>query len=245
MRFPEEHDPMCCGHSSSAVVPSEPRPAADATTKERAPPHGFVERVLVADDDPTHRLLLRNMLAKWGFDVELHGDGESAWEAMQRADAPHLLIVDWMMPGIDGLELCRRVRTIPTTQPTYIIMLTGRDEREDIVVGLLAGADDYLSKPAHRDELHARIRNGVRIIELQLKLARKIHELESALARVNQLQGLLPICAYCKKVRSDGNYWQQVEAYFATHSDVRFSHGICPGCYETIVEPELEALETK
>src|SRR5438552_16151623 len=113
-------------------------------------------------------------------------------------------------------------------------MRTGRGERSDIIAGLQAGADDYRQKPADREELRARIRNAERIIELQLSLAKRIKELENALLRVNQLQGLLPICAYCKKVRRDNNYWQQVEAYIASYVDVRFSHGICPDCYENI-----------
>jgi phosphoserine phosphatase RsbU/P len=231
MRLSGEHS----GSSSSCEHGSPTRPPRLTSAS--------VDRVLVADDDPTHCLLLKNVLSKLGLEVEEHSNGESAWAAMQRPDAPHLLIVDWVMPGIDGLELVRRVRTTESLASTYIIMLTGREGRDDLVAGLQAGADDYLSKPAHRDELRARVRNAVRIIELQLSLAGQVRALENALTQVKQLQGLLPICAYCKKVRGDDNYWQQVEAYFATHSDVRFSHGICPSCYEDVVEPQLEALE--
>ncbi|MCK6545315.1 response regulator [Myxococcota bacterium] len=202
-----------------------------------------VRRILLADDDPVYSLVLRNYLTKWGYEVEHYTDGERAWAAVQRPDAPKVLIVDWVMPGVDGIELCRRVRALGRREPTFILMLTGRDERDDIVAGLEAGADDYVAKPAHREELRVRILNGVRTVELQLDLARRIDELETALANVKQLQGLLPICAYCKKVRSDDNYWQQVEAYFVQHSEVRFSHGICPDCYDEIVEPQLRDLD--
>src|SRR5207237_6416573 len=107
-----------------------------------------------------------------------------------------------------------------------------------IVTGLTAGADDYIVKPFQRDELHARVRVGERLLELQATLADRVKELEAALARVKLLHGLLPICSYCKKVRDDQNYWQQVESYISAHSGVQFSHGICPGCYESLMKKE-------
>ena len=105
-----------------------------------------------------------------------------------------------------------------------------------------AGADDYITKPFDRDELRARLEVGRRIVELQRSLARRVQQLEEALARVKQLQGLLPICSYCKKIRDDRNYWQQLESYLSDHSEAQFSHGICPDCYEKIVKPDLECL---
>jgi PleD family two-component response regulator len=201
-------------------------------------------RVLLADDDRVQCLILKRVLNEWGYSVDVYHDGTSAWSASQADDAPYIFVLDWMMPGLDGDELCRRVRSARKSSPTYILMLTGRGSKEDILAGLQAGADDYLQKPADRDELRARIRNGERIIELQLSLAKRIQELEGALEKVKQLQGLLPICAYCKKVRRDNNYWQQVEAYLSMYVDVRFSHGICPDCYESIVEPQLRELES-
>lgn len=202
-----------------------------------------VTRVLVAEDDPVYALVLDRELRKWGYEVELYADGLAALAAMQQDEAPRVAIIDWVMPGLDGLELVRRLRTARADGLLHIIMLTGRDDQGDVVAGLEAGADDYLAKPAQREELRARLRNGIRTIELQLDLTRRITELEGALAKVKQLQGLLPICAYCKKVRCDDNYWQQVEAYVSSHSDLRFSHGICPSCYTSIIEPQLEAME--
>jgi response regulator RpfG family c-di-GMP phosphodiesterase len=150
-----------------------------------------------------------------------------------------------MMPGMDGIELTRKVRSNPQLNTTYIIMLTALIQKKDIVTGLKAGADDYITKPFDNKELHARIKVGVRIVELEKHLKDRIIELEEALKHIKRLQGLVPICAYCKKIRSDDNYWQQVEGYISERSDAEFSHSICPECYEEFVEPELEELKRK
>jgi len=191
-------------------------------------------KTLIAEDDPVSRVFLELSLIKWGYEVIVTCDGSEAWEALQR-EAPPIAILDWMMPGIDGVEVCRRARAIQTPTPTYLILLTAKSEKEEIVEGLEAGADDYLTKPFNRAELQARIKVGLRITELQRNLADRVVELQSALSRVNQLQGLLPICSYCKKVRDDQNYWQQVDSYISKHADVEFSHGICPACYENVL----------
>ena len=200
-------------------------------------------KVLIAEDDPVSRRVLEATLAKWGHDLVVTGDGAAAWRALQGEDAPPLAVLDWMMPEMDGVEVCRRVREMPGQRPTYIILLTGKESREEMVTGLTAGADDYLTKPFDREELRARLHVGARVVALQQALAARVRELEQALAQVKRLQGLLPICAYCKKVRDDRNYWQQVETYVARHSEARFSHGVCPACWEEHVRPELEQLK--
>jgi DNA-binding response OmpR family regulator len=191
-------------------------------------------RVLIAEDNLTARRALEVHLGQWGYQVVSTADGAEAWAAFQAPDPPPLAILDWMMPQMDGLEVCRRVRSLSGAKPPYIILLTARGERDDIVAGLESGADDYLTKPVDRAELRARLQAGRRVVELQASLAARVRELEAALARVKQLQRLLPICCYCKKVRRDENYWQQVEAYLGEHADVQFSHGICPDCYEKV-----------
>jgi response regulator RpfG family c-di-GMP phosphodiesterase len=148
------------------------------------------------------------------------------------------------MPGLDGPEICRRLRRIDTSTPTYVILLTSRDASADIVEGLRAGADDYLTKPPHEEELVARVNVGARVVALQQTLADRVRRLEEALSNVKQLQGLLPMCSYCKRIRDDQNYWQQVESYISVHSGVQFSHSYCPDCYEKYVKPQLDALDS-
>jgi DNA-binding response OmpR family regulator len=182
------------------------------------------------------------MLEDWGYSASVCADGAVAWELLQRADAPPLVILDWVMPRMNGLEVCRKLRAMPTPCPTYVLLVTAKDQNADIVTGLDAGADDYIAKPFNREELRARVQVGVRVVELQRGLAERVRELEDALADVKHLSGLLPICAYCKKIRNDQNYWQQGECYVSEHSEAQFSHGICPDCYETVVKTELSRL---
>jgi DNA-binding response OmpR family regulator len=201
-------------------------------------------RILIAEDDAVSRRRLEATLQKWGYEVLAVEDGLAAWEVLQGEMPPPLAILDWMMPGMDGIEVCRKVRERSPSRPLYIIVLTARGSREDVVAGLQAGGDDYVTKPFDREELHARVRVGLRVLQLQMNLADRVRELEEALARVKQLQGLLPICSYCKKIRDDQNYWQQVEGYISEHSEAIFSHGICPDCFEKFVKPELNKLKS-
>jgi DNA-binding response OmpR family regulator len=125
----------------------------------------------------------------------------------------------------------------------YIILLTAKHGVSEIVKGIEAGADDYLTKPYDREELRVRVQVGARTIDLQMSLAERVEQLEAALAQVKQLEGILPICSYCMKIRDDSNYWQTVETYVTDHSQAEFSHGICPTCYETAVKPQLESFQ--
>ncbi|MGE3276425.1 MAG: response regulator transcription factor [Vicinamibacterales bacterium] len=199
-------------------------------------------RVLVADDEPVSRALVARMLRKEGYDVALATDGAEALAALTAPDAPAMAILDWMMPGLDGTEVLRRLRRQPRATPTWVVLLTSRDTPADIVAGLDAGADDYVTKPPDEAELVARVRVGARVVRLQQALADRVAHLQDALSRVKQLQGLLPICSYCKRIRDDRNYWQQVESYIAEHADVQFSHSYCPDCYAHYVEPQLREL---
>jgi response regulator RpfG family c-di-GMP phosphodiesterase len=134
------------------------------------------------------------------------------------------------------------VRTVTSGRPVYLILLTARDTSADVVAGLEAGADAYIGKPFDHEELRARLLAGERILRLETELATRVSELEQAVALVKHLEGLLPICMYCKKIRDDKNYWHQVERYITEHSAAQFSHGICPECYARVVEPELKQL---
>jgi DNA-binding response OmpR family regulator len=187
-------------------------------------------RILIADDDSVSTMMLERTLERWGFDVEVAHDGIAAWDYICGSQPPALAIVDWMMPGLDGIELCRRIRATALPAPVYVILLTARSSRQDLVAGLEAGADDYLTKPFDPDELRARIHVGQRTLQL--------------IANIKRLTGLLPICSYCKRIRSDHDYWEQVESYITEHTDAFFSHGICPTCWEKVMEefgsPELK-----
>jgi sigma-B regulation protein RsbU (phosphoserine phosphatase) len=202
-------------------------------------------RVLIADDDRGSRTIVSAMLQKAGFEVEAVADGQQAWDALQNPDRPALAIMDWMMPGLDGPEICRRLRAMDSSTPTYVILLTSRDASADVVAGLRSGADDYITKPPDQDELIARVNVGARVVRLQQALADRVRRLEEALSNVKRLQGLLPICSYCKRIRDDQNYWRQVESYIGEHSDVQFSHSYCPDCYERYVKPQIDELDNE
>jgi phosphoserine phosphatase RsbU/P len=195
-------------------------------------------KILIADDDFTTRIMLQTVLSKCGYEVALAVDGNEAWIALQEADAPQLAVLDWMMPGLDGVEVCQHVRAIETDRPPYLILLTTCDKKEQVVAGLRAGADDYLVKPYDPQELSARVEVGRRVVEMQARLADKIQELREALEQIRTLRGIVPICSNCKKIRDDQGYWTQVEVYVRNHSEAEFSHGICPDCAK-ILYPEF------
>jgi DNA-binding response OmpR family regulator len=187
-------------------------------------------RILIADDDPVQRHAIRTQLGKWNYQPVVCTDGKQAWQALQEASPPLLAIFDWNMPGKDGVDLCRDIRGVPALAGMYVILLTSNQDQKDIVAGLESGADDYITKPFHWDELRARLRIGSRIVKLQQTLAARVEELQDALGNVKKLSGLLPICAYCKRIRDNQDYWTQVEKYLADKSEAQFSHGICPDC---------------
>ncbi|HEV3214106.1 MAG TPA: response regulator transcription factor [Vicinamibacterales bacterium] len=187
-------------------------------------------RVLIAEDDRATARLLTGLIGSWGYDVVEASDGHAALKHFEVEAMPQLVLLDWMLPGADGPEVCRSIRKLRGNSAIYIILLTSKGARTDVVAGLEAGADEYLVKPFDADELRVRLQAGARIVDLQQRLADQVRELQTALANVRKLTGLLPICAYCKAIRDDSNYWHQVEEYVGEHSDATFSHGICPKC---------------
>jgi len=197
-------------------------------------------KILIAEDDEVSRRILQLTLAAAGHEVITTQNGAAAWAILEKDDSPALAILDWMMPDMDGLEVCRLVRQQLTVTPVYIILLTAKANKADIVQGLEAGANDYILKPFNRDELHARVQVGETVVNLQQNLAARVKELEKSLAQVKLLQGILPICSYCKDIRDDQNYWQQLETYVSTHSETQFSHSICPTCYDSVIKTQLE-----
>ncbi len=187
-------------------------------------------RVLIAEDDKISRRLLKVTLGRMAYDVVSTENGAQAWLAMQGPNAPQLAVLDWMMPAMDGLELCRRIREMDSERYVYIIFLTAKGQKKDVVTALEAGADDFLVKPFDTQELRSRLTVGRRILELESALAEKVAELEGALTHVKQLQGLLPICMHCRKVRDDDDTWHRLETYVEHHSSAMFTHSLCKEC---------------
>lgn len=150
-----------------------------------------LQKVVIAEDDPVSREILQSMLAKWGFEVLSAQDGREAMEMLRAQTEPVLAILDWMMPGMEGPEICRRLREV--SKSVYILLLTARTGKEPIVEGLRAGADDFLSKPFDKEELRARLNVGARILGLEKTLTARVKELEAALEENRELRMQIPI----------------------------------------------------
>lgn len=187
--------------------------------------------ILAVEDDAVSRTLLQAALKRLGHKVILASSGEEAWERLQDARI-RVVVSDWTMPGMDGLQLCSKVRGRAGSDYLYFILLTGRDAtQENRTAATDAGVDDFLSKPLDFAELWMRLRVAERILRYT--------------TQVRQLEELLPICSYCKKIRDDGNYWQQIEAYISERTGSDFSHSVCPDCYKSSILPQLEQLRAE
>ncbi|MGH9523867.1 MAG: response regulator [Terriglobales bacterium] len=195
-------------------------------------------KLLLADDDPIYCRIMENSL-RGDFEVVVANNGDDAWHALLEKPGPVIAVLNWLMPRSDGVELCRRIRSTEQTARTYVLLVTAKSRIEDVVAGFESGADDYIVKPFHPSELRARVMVGARIVGLQHTLDGRIHQLQDALQHVHTLRRLLPICSYCKRIRDDDDYWEQVDAYLKKHSDLEFTHSICPGCYEKYWGREL------
>ena len=190
-------------------------------------------RVLLAEDEPVTRRLMEAQMTRFGFEVISVADGLVAWNLLQSPDAPSLVVLDWNMPGLDGPDVCRRIRESTRTGYTYMLLVTARNEKSDVVKGLSAGADDFISKPVDPDELRARLRPGARIVRLEQTLAHQVKDLQAAAEHVKELQGMIPICMHCKRIRNQSQIWEKVETYIEQRSDAKFSHALCAECLDT------------
>ena len=185
--------------------------------------------VLVIDDNPKNLQVVSQIIDSAGYMVAAATD-EAQVLSMIASKPPDLILLDIVMPGVNGFDLCRKLKALPEAADIPIIMLSVKDSAEDIVQGFEAGAADYVSKPFNAEELMARVNAQIELKQVSDQQTRLIDELEKALSDVKQLAELIPICAHCKKVRADQEYWQQVEDYIATHSTARILHSICPDC---------------
>lgn len=193
LEIPEHWKSELLIRPGSLILPPRRSQKQSDASKESTEPHGpETIRILVAEDDTVSRRVLATHLLNWGYEPILKHDGFEAMQVMREEDAPEIAILDWMMPGIDGVEVCRRVRSL--NKKAYIIMLTALREKENIAEALKAGADDYVVKPWEPVELAARIQVGLRILALQTALLHKVKELEENVAQLTkQTSRELPI----------------------------------------------------
>lgn len=200
-----------------------------------------VSRILLADDDDKTRQILAHYLKKWDFTVTTCRDGMEAAALLETDNAPAIALIDWEMPGLEGVEICRRVRGRSGKHPyTYIILVTGRSDKSEIASGLAAGADDYVTKPFDVDELHARLLVGQRVVSLERRLAEHIVRLREALDQMGQIQDATPVCVcpVCRQVRDGEARWQPIETYLQEHAGVHSTQLVCPVCCEKLDTPQ-------
>ena len=190
-----------------------------------------VVKILAVEDDAVARAVLRRALQKLGHEVIEAKDGREAWASME-AEPVRVIVSDWMMPQLSGLELCRRLRARAGEEYVYFILITANSaDSTNRIEAADAGVDDFLSKPLNVEELWMRLRVAERILRFA--------------TQVRQLEELLPICSYCKKIRDDQNYWQQMEGYINERTGSEFSHSVCPDCMVRVVQPEIDKMRAE
>ncbi len=188
-------------------------------------------KILIAEDEFTTRMMVQVCLENWGYTVDSVTNGEEAWAKLNRSDAPQIAILDWEMPELDGVEVCRRVKEMGLEVPTYVILLTGRDTNTDIVRGFDAGADDYMTKPFNDNELQARVRVAERLVRTQTSLSATVSELKDALNQLEMLETGVEICDTCKSIFSPYDAeWHSQEDVIRNGADPRFYTVTCPDC---------------
>jgi DNA-binding response OmpR family regulator len=208
--------------------------------KKKAEP---LRNILIVDDIGKNIQLLASILKNEKYAISFATDGQQALE-MIRNEQYDLILLDIMMPGMDGFEVCRNIKAIKGKEDIPIIFLTAKAQQQDITEGFELGAVDYIVKPCHAGELKARVATHLQLKRAKdlisqqnrqltaknMELERLNQELADSLEKIKTLEGILPICCICKKIRDDKGYWEQIEAYISNHSLAQFSHGICPDC---------------
>lgn len=188
-------------------------------------------KILIAEDEFTTRMMVQVCLENWGYRVESVTNGEEAWARMQKKDAPTIAILDWEMPVLDGLEVCRRIKEMDVENPPYVILLTSRDSKVDIIRGFDAGADDYMTKPFNDNELRARTRVAERLVRTQASLADTVSELRAALNQLEMFDSGVPVCRSCQKIYNKyDDLWQSFAELIKNGDDPLFVSTTCPEC---------------
>jgi phosphoserine phosphatase RsbU/P len=212
------------------------------TTVSTHPAHVASEglRILAVDDDAATRLTLDSIIRAGGWSPVVVDDPEEACRILIGPDAPPIALIDWHMPTLSGIDVCRHVRAAAPQARPYLIFVTARSASEDVAAGFDAGADGYMTKPIAPIELLARVRAGIRMIASQQDLRTRLRQAEITSAQAKTLGELLPICAYCRRIRDEDQRWSTLEQYLTQHIGVKFTHGFCPDCYEDHVRPDVE-----
>lgn len=182
--------------------------------------------ILVVDDQPANLQVLLKFLQENNFQVYVADSGKRTLSVLENLE-PDLILLDVMMPEMDGFETCKQIKNVEKWKDIPIIFMTALDDIEDKLTGFDSGGVDYIPKPFKQAEVLARVTTHI-------KLRRREKELQEALDEIKILRGFLPICANCKSIRDDQGYWNQLETYMSEHSDVKFSHSICPDCVEKL-----------
>lgn len=208
--------------------------------------NGTEERslILIVDDVPQNLQVLGGILKKKDYRIAAATSGIQALQMIEKV-LPDLILMDIMMPEMDGFEVCRRLKEMPKVKEIPVIFLTARTETDDIIQGFSVGATDYVTKPFNAAELLARVHTHLELKRSRDSERELIRQLKEALANVKHLSGLLPICANCNKIRDDKGYWQRVEKYIESRSDAQFSHGICPDCLQELYPDMAERIAEK
>lgn len=184
-------------------------------------------KILLAEDDPISLAVLSSHMSRLGYEVQTAEDGESALKMHQSGEF-QIVVSDWSMPGLSGLDMCRSLRKVDSREYTYFIIVTALQSQDNLEEAMSAGVDDFLPKPI-----------DLQVLSVRLKVAERILGFHK---QIGMLQELLPICMYCKKIRNDKEFWVHVESYFKTHTGAAFTHSLCPDCYHEKIRPELDSL---
>lgn len=197
--------------------------------------------ILIVDDVAENVEVLYRLLSGEGYRFAVAQNAEETYRAAER-EVPDLVLLDIMLPDVDGFTVASELLRRHGNRYLPIVFITARTEESDKVRGFQAGGVDYITKPFEYREVKARVQTHLKLKSAEEEKSRLIEDLQAALREVKQLQGIIPICARCKKIRDDGGYWQQVEHYISTHSEAEFSHSLCPNCIQELY-PELSEEE--
>jgi PleD family two-component response regulator len=197
------------------------------------------ETILIVDDHPANIKILGEALGA-DYEVLFATSGQEAMDIVQD-QIPTLILLDIVMPGMNGYEVCRNLKRIPALKDIPVIFITALDKETDETTGLELGAVDYITKPFNPAIVRLRVLNQMELKRRQSALMVQNEELQKALTEIKTLSGLLPICAWCKKVRDDQGYWEQIEVYIRDRSEVSFTHGVCPECAKKLVPSSTSA----